>query len=122
LSESKSFISAHGKTISELEKVVNALDADPEQFDALEEQYQQADAQLQQLKAQIFALSDLVERRHHFAYSDSVDMLSQSSELSEQLKAKLVQAESTSANWSIQSGIGIAEELASGETGNGSRV
>ena len=95
LSESKSFISAHGKTISELEKVVNALDADPEQFDALEEQYQQADAQLQQLKAQIFALSDLVERRHHFAYSDSVDMLSQSSELSEQLKAKLVQAEST---------------------------
>lgn len=95
LSESKSFISAHGKTIAELEKVVNALDADPEQFDALEEQYQQADAQLQQLKAQIFALSDLVERRHHFAYSDSVDMLSQSSELSEQLKAKLVQAEST---------------------------
>ncbi|MFG0772402.1 chromosome partition protein MukB [Vibrio plantisponsor] len=95
LSESKSFISAHGKTIAELEKMVNALDADPEQFDALEEQYQQADAQLQQLKAQIFALSDLVERRHHFAYSDSVDMLSQSSELSEQLKAKLVQAEST---------------------------
>ncbi len=95
LSESKSFISAHGKTIVELEKVVNALDADPEQFDALEEQYQQADANLQQLKAQIFALSDLVERRHHFAYSDSVDMLSQSSELSEQLKAKLVQAEST---------------------------
>ncbi|MDW6017343.1 chromosome partition protein MukB [Vibrio plantisponsor] len=95
LSESKSFISAHGKAIAELEKVVNALDADPEQFDALEEQYQQADAQLQQLKAQIFVLSDLVERRHHFAYSDSVDMLSQSSELSEQLKAKLVQAEST---------------------------
>jgi chromosome partition protein MukB len=95
LSESKSFISAHGKTIAELEKVVNALDADPEQFDALEEQYQKADAQLQQLKVQIFALSDLVERRHYFAYSDSVDMLSQSSELSEQLKAKLVQAEST---------------------------
>ncbi|WP_165311673.1 chromosome partition protein MukB [Vibrio ziniensis] len=95
LSESKSFISAHGKTITELEKVANALDADPEQFDVLEEQYQQADAQLQQLKAQIFALSDLVERRHHFAYSDSVDMLNQSSELSEQLKSKLVQAEST---------------------------
>ncbi|MCV5941264.1 hypothetical protein OFN64_31815, partial [Escherichia coli] len=40
-----------------------------------------------------FALSDLVERRHYFAYSDSVDLLNQSSELSEQLKAKLVQAE-----------------------------
>ncbi len=95
LSESKAFITAHGKAIEQLEKVVNALDADPEQFDALEEQYQQADAQLQKLKTQIFALSDLVERRHYFAYSDSVDMLTQSSELSEQLKAKLVQAENT---------------------------
>ena len=40
-------------------------------------------------------LYEVITRRHHFAYSDSVDMLSQSSELSEQLKAKLVQAEST---------------------------
>jgi len=93
LSESKRFISAHGKAIEELESVVNALDADPQQFDALEQRYQQADSELQTLKAQIFALSDLVERRHYFAYSDSVDMLTQSSELSEQLKAKLVEAE-----------------------------
>ncbi|MEK6165207.1 hypothetical protein WI664_08265 [Vibrio cholerae] len=56
-------------------KVAAVLDADPEQFDALEQQYQQADQALQQLKAQIFALSDLLERRHHFAYSDSVDLL-----------------------------------------------
>ncbi len=95
LSESKAFMASHGKTISELEKVVNALDADPEQFDALEEQYQQADKELQQLKTKIFALSDLVERRHHFSYSDSVDMLTQGSELSAQLKAKLKKAEKT---------------------------
>ncbi|EGR4131952.1 chromosome partition protein MukB [Vibrio cholerae] len=94
LTEAKAFIAAYGRTISELEKVAAVLDADPEQFDALEQQYQQADHALQQLKAQIFALSDLLERRHHFAYSDSVDLLNQSSELSEQLKAKLVQAES----------------------------
>src|SRR5690606_32330042 len=93
LSEAKSFLAAHGKAIEQLEKIASALEADPEQFDALEAQYQQADIALQQLKKQIFALSDLVERRHHFAYSDSVDLLSQSSELSEQLKAKLVQAE-----------------------------
>lgn len=93
LSEAKSFVAAHGKAIEQLEKIASALEADPEQFDALEAQYQQADIELQQLKKQIFALSDLVERRHHFAYSDSVDLLSQSSELSEQLKAKLVQAE-----------------------------
>lgn len=93
LNESKRFITAHGKAIEALENVVNALDADPQQFDALEQRYQQADSELQTLKVQIFALSDLAERRHYFAYSDSVDMLNQSSELSEQLKAKLVEAE-----------------------------
>ncbi|MEZ8100296.1 chromosome partition protein MukB [Vibrio bivalvicida] len=93
LTEAKSFVTSHGKTIAELEKIVSALDADPEQFDALEAEYQAADQKLQQLKKQIFALSDLVERRHYFAYADSVDLLNQSSELSEQLKAKLVEAE-----------------------------
>ncbi|AIW13627.1 chromosome partition protein MukB [Vibrio tubiashii] len=93
LTEAKSFVTNYGKAITELENIVSALDADPEQFDALEAEYQAADQKLQQLKKQIFALSDLVERRHYFAYSDSVDLLNQSSELSEQLKAKLVEAE-----------------------------
>ena len=93
VSQAKSFLSLHGKAMTELEVIVGALEVDPEQFDALVSQYQSADAELQTLKTQIFALSDLVERRHYFAYSDSVDLLSKSSELSEQLKAKLVQAE-----------------------------
>ncbi|MEF1290364.1 chromosome partition protein MukB [Vibrio sp. M260118] len=93
LTEAKAFLTNHAKALTELEKIASALDADPEQFDALEAEYRAADEKLQQLKKQIFALSDLVERRHYFAYSDSVDLLSQSSELSEQLKAKLVQAE-----------------------------
>ncbi|ANW25281.1 cell division protein MukB [Vibrio coralliilyticus] len=93
LSEAKAFLSSHAKTVSELEKIASALEADPEQFDALEAEYKAADVQLQELKKQIFALSDLVERRHYFAYSDSVDLLNKSSELSEQLKAKLVEAE-----------------------------
>ncbi|KOO16335.1 cell division protein MukB [Vibrio xuii] len=93
LTEAKAFVANHGKALAELEKIVSALDADPEQFDALESEYQAADQKLQTLKTQIFALADLVERRHYFAYSDSVDLLNQSSELSEQLKAKLVEAE-----------------------------
>ncbi|USD42109.1 chromosome partition protein MukB [Vibrio sp. SCSIO 43135] len=93
LSEAKGFLNAHAKAVAELESVVTALEADPEQFDALEQEYQQADSKLQSLKTQIFALSDLVERRHYFAYSDSVDLLNKSSELSDQLKAKLVEAE-----------------------------
>ncbi|MCY9803100.1 chromosome partition protein MukB [Vibrio scophthalmi] len=93
VSQAKGFLSLHAKAVSELESVISALDVDPEQFDALEADYQAADGQLQTLKTQIFALSNLVERRHYFAYSDSVALLSKSSELSEQLKAKLVQAE-----------------------------
>ena len=93
LSEAKSYLNNHGKTLASLEQIVSALDADPEQFEALEAQYQQADQALQSLKGKVFALSDLIERRHYFAYADSVDLLNKSSELSEQLKAKLVQAE-----------------------------
>ncbi|KII77084.1 chromosome partition protein MukB [Vibrio renipiscarius] len=93
VSQAKGFLTLHAKSVAELESVISALDIDPEQFDALEADYQAADRQLQTLKTQIFALSDLVERRHYFAYSDSVALLSKSSELSEQLKAKLVDAE-----------------------------
>ncbi|EJL6791661.1 chromosome partition protein MukB [Vibrio alginolyticus] len=93
LAEAKNFLSNHAKAVAQLENIASALDADPEQFDALEAEYKAADERLQDLKKQIFALSDLVERRHYFAYSDSVDLLNKSSELSEQLKAKLVQAE-----------------------------
>ncbi|RJX73751.1 chromosome partition protein MukB [Vibrio sinensis] len=93
LAQARAFIVAHGKAVAELANIATALDADPEQFDALEAQYKAADTQLQELKKQIFALADLVERRHYFAYSDSVDLLNKSSELSEQLKTKLVEAE-----------------------------
>ncbi|KJY83145.1 cell division protein MukB [Vibrio galatheae] len=93
LTEAKSFLSNHAKALNQLENIASALETDPQQFDALKAEYQAADQKLQQLKKQIFAVSDLVERRHYFAYSDSVDLLNQSSELSEQLKAKLVEAE-----------------------------
>ncbi|ENP8391354.1 TPA: chromosome partition protein MukB [Vibrio alginolyticus] len=93
LAEAKNFLNNHAKAVTQLENIASALDADPEQFDALEAEYKAADERLQDLKKQIFSLSDLVERRHYFAYSDSVDLLNKSSELSEQLKAKLVQAE-----------------------------
>ncbi|MGC9421106.1 chromosome partition protein MukB [Vibrio sp.] len=94
LSQAKVFLAQHRQTVEQLQALASALEVDPEQFDALEQQYQQADQVLQSLKSQIFALSDLYERRQHFSYSDSVHLLSQSSELSEQLKGKLIQAES----------------------------
>ncbi|MEZ8143534.1 cell division protein MukB [Enterovibrio norvegicus FF-33] len=91
--EARHFTREHGKALAELEPLVSALDADPEQFDALNESYLQADQALQLLKKKLFALSDLVERRHHFGYQDAVALLDKSSELNEQLKAKLIDAE-----------------------------
>ncbi|UXI02314.1 chromosome partition protein MukB [Photobacterium sp. TY1-4] len=93
LDEACNYLDRHGKAIAELEGLVSVLDADPEQFDALQAAYEQADHQLQALKTKIFTVADLVERRHHFSYADSVELLSKSSELNEQLKAKLVAAE-----------------------------
>ncbi|PWI34900.1 chromosome partition protein MukB [Vibrio albus] len=93
VNESRVFLSNHSKAVKELEGLVSALEVDPQQFDALQAEYDTANTELQTLKTQIFALSDVYERRHYFAYSDSVALLDQSSELSEQLKVKLAQAE-----------------------------
>ncbi|SJN56897.1 Chromosome partition protein MukB [Vibrio ruber DSM 16370] len=94
LDEAKRFLTQHGSAIEQLSRCINALENDPELFDALENEYHQADQQLQQVKTQIFAISDLIERRHHLRYSDAVALVNQSDALSEQLKEKLQLAES----------------------------
>lgn len=91
--DARHFVREHGKALTALEGLVSTLDRDPEQFDALKADYQHADSKLQGLKKQVFALADLVERLNHFAYADAVELLNQSSELSEQLKKKLEDAE-----------------------------
>jgi chromosome partition protein MukB len=91
--DAKAFINQHGTTVEQLALKLHALDVDPEQYESLQSDYQQVDFALQQIKIKIFTLSDLVERRHYFAYQDSVTLLNQSSKLSEQLKIKLEQAE-----------------------------
>lgn len=93
IDEARHYLERHGKALEELETLVSALDTDPERFDAMQAEYQDADQALQTLKSQIFALADLVERRHHFGYADAVELLSKSSELNEQLKSKLETAE-----------------------------
>ncbi|OBT15947.1 cell division protein MukB [Vibrio sp. UCD-FRSSP16_10] len=93
LNESKRYLERFGKTLQQLEPIANALDADPEQFDALQAQYDALDKALQLNKQKTFALSNVLGRKAHFAYADSVQLLDKSSELSEQLKLKLATAE-----------------------------
>jgi chromosome partition protein MukB len=94
LKESEQFLGQYGSIVQQLAPLIAVLETDPERFSELEEHYHQADMRLQQIKTQLFALADVQERRHYFNYSDSLDMVSKSGQLSEQLKTKLTHAES----------------------------
>nr|WP_086938296.1 chromosome partition protein MukB [Thaumasiovibrio occultus] len=93
LTEADQFVRQHGKALAELQTKVSALAADPEQFDQLASDFEQKDQQLQALKAKLFACEDLVERKAYFAYADAIQLVGKSSELNEELKRKLAQAE-----------------------------
>ncbi|MFA0698173.1 hypothetical protein, partial [Vibrio sp. 10N.222.49.C9] len=82
-----------GQTLQKLEPIASSLEADPEQFDAIQAEYEALDQALQLNKQKTFALSNVLGRKAHFAYADSVKLLDKSSELSEQLKLKLATAE-----------------------------
>jgi chromosome partition protein MukB len=94
INDSQLFLNRCEKTLASLAPIVKALDVDPEQFEALQQQYDELDLSIQISKQKSFALADVLARKTHFAYSDSVQLLSKSSELSEQLKIKLIEAES----------------------------
>ncbi|UJF16932.1 chromosome partition protein MukB [Vibrio sp. SS-MA-C1-2] len=87
------FVQKHGKQVKALETCQHVLASDPQQFEQVKSDYQQIDQQLQSLKKQQFILADLYERRHHFDYQDSIELVNKSSELNEQLKVKLLAAE-----------------------------
>ncbi len=93
ISESQRYLDRYQSTLEKLAPLVSALESDPQQFAELEAAYQATDHQLQQIKAQIFALADVYERKHYFSYSDSLSLVNQSGELSEQLKNKLATTE-----------------------------
>jgi len=89
LDKSKLFVSRHKKAINELKNYTAVLSIDPLALDEIEANHTQLNDELMQIKAALFALEDLFERRQYFAYADSVSILDKSSELNEQLKAKL---------------------------------
>lgn len=70
------------------------LQSDPEQFEQLKEDYAYAQQTQRDARQQAFALAEVVQRRAHFSYSDSAEMLSGNSDLNEKLRQRLEQAES----------------------------
>lgn len=91
--EAARFIQQHGNQLAKLEPVVSVLQSDPEQFEQLKEDYETARLTQRDARQQSFALSEVVQRRAHFSYTDSAEMLSGNSDLNEKLRQRLEQAE-----------------------------
>jgi chromosome partition protein MukB len=119
--EAARFIQQHGNQLAKLEPIVSVLQSDPEQFEQLKEDYAYAQQTQRDARQQAFALAEVVQRRAHFSYSDSAEMLSGNSDLNEKLRQRLEQAESNAAARAtrcvpmrrslVKPGAGLAEEL-----------
>ncbi|KAF0788323.1 cell division protein MukB, partial [Salmonella enterica subsp. enterica serovar Worthington str. BCH-5715] len=91
--EAARFVQQYGNQLAKLEPVVSVLQSDPEQFEQLKEDYAWSQQMQRDARQQAFALAEVVERRAHFSYSDSAEMLSGNSDLNEKLRQRLEQAE-----------------------------
>ncbi|HAZ76875.1 MAG TPA: chromosome partition protein MukB, partial [Enterobacteriaceae bacterium] len=92
--EAARFIQQFGNQLAKLEPVVSVLQSDPEQFEQLKEDYAYSQQVQREARQQAFALTEVVQRRAHFSYSDSAAMLTGNSDLNEKLRQRLEQAES----------------------------
>nr|Q937H2.1 RecName: Full=Chromosome partition protein MukB; AltName: Full=Structural maintenance of chromosome-related protein [Klebsiella pneumoniae]CAD10421.1 MukB protein [Klebsiella pneumoniae] len=88
------FIQQYGNELAKLEPIFRCCRANPEQFEQLKEDYAYAQQTQRDARQQAFALAEVVQRRAHFSYSDSAEMLSGNSDLNEKLRQRLEQAES----------------------------
>lgn len=87
------YLQQHRVALEQLEPMVAVLQNDPQQHEQLQADYQQAQQAQRQAKQQAFALTDVIERRAHFSYSDSAGMLTENSDLNDKLRQRLEQAE-----------------------------
>ncbi|WP_034456344.1 chromosome partition protein MukB [Buttiauxella noackiae] len=91
--EAARFLHHFGNQLAKLEAVASVLQSDPEQFEQLKEDYQYAQQVQRDARQQAFALTEVVQRRAHFGYSDSAAMLDGNSDLNEKLRNRLEHAE-----------------------------
>ncbi|TCV98159.1 chromosome partition protein MukB [Biostraticola tofi] len=91
--EATRYLQQHRSALAQLEPLVEVLQSDPEQHEQLQADYRQAQQIQSQTKQQAFALTEVVQRRAHFSYSDSAGMLTENSDLNDKLRLRLEQAE-----------------------------
>ncbi|CNH63517.1 cell division protein MukB [Yersinia aldovae] len=91
--EAARHIQKHGASLAKLEPLLAVLQSDPQQHEQLQENYVQAQNSQRQAKQQAFALTEVVQRRAHFSYTDSAGMLNENADLNDKLRQRLEQAE-----------------------------
>lgn len=91
--EAARFLHQHSNRISRLESIIGVLQNDPEQHEQLLVDYQVAQQTQKQYRQQAFALTEVVQRRAHFNYTEAVSMLDGNSDLSQKLRKQLEVAE-----------------------------
>jgi chromosome partition protein MukB len=87
------YIQQHGVSLVKLEPMLSVLQSDPEQHEQLQQDYVQAQATQRQAKQQAFALTEVVQRRAHFSYTDSAGMQNADNDLNDKLRQRLEHAE-----------------------------
>ncbi|WP_038904499.1 chromosome partition protein MukB [Dickeya zeae] len=87
------FMQQHGASLVKLEPLAAVLQNDPQQHEQMREDYAQAQAAQRTAKQQAFALTEVVQRRAHFSYTDSAGMLNANADLNDKLRQRLEQAE-----------------------------
>ncbi|HBW40521.1 MAG TPA: chromosome partition protein MukB, partial [Leclercia adecarboxylata] len=91
--EAARFVQQHGNQLAKLEPLLSVLQSDPEQYEQLKEDYAWSQQVQREARQQAFALTEVAQRRAHFSYSDSAEMLNGNSDLNEKLRQRLEQAE-----------------------------
>ncbi|WP_373777600.1 chromosome partition protein MukB [Glaesserella sp.] len=89
--EDEQFIRQYGNFLAQLEPIAAALKSDPTQFDQLQENYKRAVEQQKLLQQKVFSLADVMNRRLHFSYKETIG--AEGSALNEQLRQRLENAQ-----------------------------
>ncbi|PLR41341.1 chromosome partition protein MukB [Chimaeribacter californicus] len=91
--EAARFLQQHGAALARLEPLVPVLQSDPEQHEQLKADYADAQHTQRLAKQQAFALTEVVQRRAHFSYTQSAGMLNDNADLNDKLRQQLEHAE-----------------------------
>ncbi|OOR99214.1 cell division protein MukB [Haemophilus paracuniculus] len=89
--QDEQYIRQFGNYLAQLEPIAVALQSDPTQFEQLEADYKRSVEQQKLLKQKVFSLADVIQRRVHFSYQETVG--TEGSSLTEQLRQRLETAQ-----------------------------